>query len=123
LPATGTFTVAFWPELFLYDGTTLPPGLIGELYMNFGAPGCFVGMAVLGYSIRRVSRNALACARHPLQITRYCVLVGLIPHYIRGEIEVPTVIYATFAFPLWLAQHSLKRQRAPLPLQQQSAEV
>lgn len=117
IAATGTFTVAFWPDL-LNAGTSLPPGLIGELYMNFGAPGCFVGMAVLGYSIRRLSRNALGCARHPLQITRYCVLVALIPHYIRGEIGVPTVMYATFAFPLWLAQHSGKRQRATLALQQ-----
>ncbi|MBP5144240.1 oligosaccharide repeat unit polymerase, partial [Pseudomonas chlororaphis] len=48
LTAAGVFTGAFWPDKWLMEGTTLPPGIFGELYMNFGALGVLFGGLFLG---------------------------------------------------------------------------
>lgn len=100
----GTIAMAYWPDEWLDSGTTHPPGLLGEFYINLGGPGCFLGMMGFGYLYARFRGSALQSSSHPLQVTRYAVLLALIPHYVRGEFVSPTIMYATFALPLWVFQ-------------------
>ena len=105
LPSTGVFTLAFWPDTWLVGGTTLPPGLFGEFYLNFG----WIGVAIGAFAFARVGRRLLA--RHvaaPLDPTRvlvYALFVAMTAHYVRGDFAVtvallelllPTLVLLTF---------------------------
>jgi oligosaccharide repeat unit polymerase len=51
---------AFGEEIYQYgvdQATGIPPGLIPELYWNFGLPGVIIGMFLIGFSLR-VTYNA-----------------------------------------------------------------
>jgi len=100
----GTIAMAYWPDDWLDSGTTHPPGLLGECYINLSGPGCFLGMLGFGYLYGRFRRNVLRTPTHPLALARYSILLALIPHYFRGEFVSATVMYATFAIPIWCFQ-------------------
>jgi len=105
LPSTGVFTLAFWPDSWLMNGTTLPPGLFGEFYLNFG----WAGVAVGAFLFARVGRWLLA--RHvakpldPERVLVYALFVAMCAHYIRGdfgatvgllELLLPTLVLLRF---------------------------
>lgn len=105
LPSTGVFTLAFWPDSWLMNGTTLPPGLFGEFYLNFG----WVGVAVGAFLFARFGRWLLA--RHaaapmdPERVLVYALFVAMCAHYIRGdfgatvgllELLLPTLVLLRF---------------------------
>jgi oligosaccharide repeat unit polymerase len=114
LPSTGIFTIALWPDRWLEGGTTTPPGLIGEMYMNFGPAGVFMGMlifgSVFGYARAYIYRKNL----EPTSVSLYAILVAMIPHYIRGESVAPTVMLAIFALPMFFALRFVIYRKARL---------
>lgn len=103
LPSTGVLTLALWPDRWFLQGTTMPPGLMGEMYMNFGSAGVFLGMIVFGsmfgYAYSRIRRKNA----EPSSIILYALLVAMMAHYIRGEAVSPTVMYAIFSLPTLFA--------------------
>lgn len=104
LTAPGVFTMAFWPEKWLGEGTTMPTGLVGELYMNFSFPGVVAGMFLFG----RVYSHAEAQARlQPANVWRatwYALLMAMMLHYLRGEFVSPTVTLLILGLPTLLAE-------------------
>jgi hypothetical protein len=99
LTAPGVFTLSIDPDRWVNEGTTLPPGLIGELYMNFGAVGVLFGLIVFGAAygwIRRLQRQR---DRDPVIVTVYALAVAMMAHYVRGELVSPTVLLLIFVLP------------------------
>jgi len=84
------FAAALDPE-FRRRNVTIPPGLVGDLYINFGYPG-ILGMFVWGLVfIRERYRN--------LSDVLFLAGTGLwIFHWTRGNFSVPVV----YAFVMWL---------------------
>jgi hypothetical protein len=104
LPSTGVFTLAFWPDTWLMNGTTLPPGLFGEFYLNFG----WIGVVLGGFFFARFGRRLLA--RHvaapldPRRVCLYALFVAMAAHYIRGDFAV-TVALLELLLPTLVLLH------------------
>lgn len=103
LPAPGVFTLAFWPDRWLKEGTTLPPGILGELYMNFGVAGVTVGSLLGAMGLERLYWLARACPESALKITGYSAVVGSLLHAVRGDIAAPTLLVALILVPVLIA--------------------
>lgn len=115
MPSTGVFTLAFWPERWLQNGTTMPPGLVGEMYLNFGGLGVLVGMFMFGFIHGRVRRRF---RRDPtlLNAIWFALIFALIPHYVRGDSFGPTIMLLSIAVPITVASaivHPQRRHAAP----------
>jgi oligosaccharide repeat unit polymerase len=116
LPSTATLTLAVWPERWLRSGTTMPPGLIGEFYMNFGVLGVAVGMAALGALLARGYRRALASRNAASPILHHALFLATVPHFLRGDSYGPAILLATLALPLVAALRFLDRRSQSAPM-------
>jgi len=83
---------ALWPAkpwpFDLYIGwyatggqTALPPGIVGELYLNFHVAGIVVGMYLLGV-ICRVLYARLACSGEPAKVLIYSLVLPFLPVFL-----------------------------------------
>ena len=92
LPSTGVFTLAFWPDTWLLNGTTLPPGLFGEFYLNFGWIGVVVGAFLFARFGRRLLARHAAAPLDPRRVLLYALFVAMAAHYIRGDFAVTVAL-------------------------------
>lgn len=99
LPSTGVYTLGLWPNRWLDTGTTVPPSLMGEMYMNFGNLGVFLGMLIVGYLYKRIKVLVQEKTYNPYLVLIYCFTVAIIPHYVRGEFSAPTILLLTVCVP------------------------
>lgn len=99
----GVFTMAAWPALWLTQDTTIPPGLVGEMYMNFGFPGIALGMLLFGYVLARIKASIGRFNQRTAWVLFYVLIVGMIPHYIRGDFEDGTTALAMLSLPMMTA--------------------
>lgn len=102
LTAPGVFTMAFWPAAWLNEGTTLPPGFFGEMYMNFGWFGLVGGGLVAGFLYGLSYRAVRSRPDCDLTLGRHALFVSLLLHYFRGEAASVTVLFLTIYLPFWL---------------------
>jgi hypothetical protein len=102
LTAPGIFTMAFWPNAWIDQGTTLPPGFFGEMYMNFGWFGLIGGGLVAGLSYGWSYRAMRARPDCDLTLGRHALFLSLLLHYFRGEVASVTVLFFTIYVPFWL---------------------
>lgn len=108
LPSTGIFTEAFWPEAWQELGTTLPPGLFGEAYMNFGVAGAILCGLVFGYVMGRVHANYEQNKNSDMVLVYYAILVASILHFFRGELASVTYLFLSIALPCRLLMSNAK---------------
>ncbi len=101
LTAAGVLTTNIWPLRWSELGTTMPPGLVGEFYMNFQTIGVVVGMMTVGamYGASKGSATSGKLSR----IGTHAILVGLLGHYLRGETAGPTVLLGLLLIPFLIA--------------------
>lgn len=102
LMAPGVLAMAMWPDRWLVGGTTMPPGLVGEFYMNFGPVGVSVGMAVFGSLFGGLHRR-VSLRPTPTTIVAYSLAVAMLVHYLRGEAVSPTVLLLLLLLPSLVA--------------------
>jgi hypothetical protein len=102
LTAPGVFTMAFWPAAWIEQGTTLPPGYFGEMYMNFGWFGLIGGGLVAGLAYGWSYRAMRARPDCDLTLGRHALFLSLLLHYFRGEVASVTVLFFTIYVPFWL---------------------
>ena len=98
LPATGPVTEAFYPGLRELWGTTIPPGMIGEFFMNFGLIGVPVGMFLAGAGYAILRKRWLR-RRNTSSLIAYAFMLALLPHYVRGELVSPTILFLVIFIP------------------------
>jgi hypothetical protein len=114
LTAPGVFTLAIDADRWLVGGTTLPPGLIGEMYMNFGAAGVVFGLTMVGGAFGWMRRLMKERGRDPVIVTLHALVVAMMAHYIRGDLVSPTVLLLIFGLPtLVMLRLGLGRRRRP----------
>lgn len=95
---SGMLTLVLAPER-LASGTTVPPSLIGEMYINWGFPGVISSMLLLGL----VARFTVWWAnRSSFGKLVYAVWIAHLPLWLRGETFSPTVSFLILLILLWL---------------------
>lgn len=102
LTAPGYFTIFFWPDRWFNEGTSLPPGFFGEMYLNFGYVGIIVGGIVMGWFSARIYKLSFHPFLRPKKVLTLCVFNGLLLHYFRGEFVAPTLLALTILAPIFL---------------------
>jgi oligosaccharide repeat unit polymerase len=108
--APGVFTLALWPEKWFDEATTMPPGLFGEFYMNFGWMGALIGAFFAGFICGVIYRRAIY-KDNDVQFGAYALLAGVMLHYFRGELASVTVLYLSLLVPLiWILKGSPKAE-------------
>ena len=118
LTAPGVFTTALWPEKWIAEGTTMPPGLFGEFFMNFGLLGPIVGAVIFGAIYGVLYMRAVQFGRQ-IDVGVYAVMAGLLLHYFRGELASVTVLLLSLIIPLaWLLKGRSKIERISLQTSQ-----
>jgi oligosaccharide repeat unit polymerase len=110
LPAPGIVTLALWPQKWLLAGTTIPPTLMGEMYMNFGTLGVFIGMLLFGALYRIVYVRSVATTFAPTPTILYALMLAGIIHYVRGAFPEVTVVLLMFILPILLALQFVERK-------------
>lgn len=114
LTAPGIFTTALWPEKWIDEGTTMPPGLFGELFMNFGVFGAVIGAVIFGVIYGVFYMRAVYFGRQ-VDVGLYAVMAGLMLHYFRGELASVTVLLLSLVIPLaWLLKGRSRIERIGL---------
>jgi oligosaccharide repeat unit polymerase len=117
------FSTTFYPQLFA-SGTSIPTPLPGELYLNFGAWGIFIGMAAFGAFIGVIQSYL---DRHRASIGAALIFgYSLVPiaGIIRGDFTTFAGYFGLGMIPLLVALHWVQRpvagaeevaQRSPSP--------
>ena len=93
LGATGIYTLAFWPEVVARESTTMPPGLFGEAYLNFGLAGYLIGCILIGLLLRKIDRPFQSGkAMNSMDLVSIAAFGSMALHFIRGEFFAPFLI-------------------------------
>ncbi|AVO60415.1 oligosaccharide repeat unit polymerase [Pseudomonas chlororaphis] len=108
MTAAGVFTGAFWPNMWLREGTTLPPGIFGELYMNFGTLGVLLGGLLLGVLWGWLYGVTINNPKSDRALGVYALTVASMLHLFRGELASVALLVASILIPFLLL--SSKRQ-------------
>jgi oligosaccharide repeat unit polymerase len=102
LTAAGIFTGAFWPNMWLLQGTTMPPGIFGEFYMNFGVLGVLVGGLLLGVIWGRLHGAVIYNPKSDRALGIYALTVASMLHLFRGELASVALLMASIWLPFLL---------------------
>lgn len=102
LTAAGIFTGAFWPNMWLLQGTTMPPGIFGEFYMNFGVLGVLVGGLLLGVLWGRLHGAVIYNPKSDRALGIYALTVASMLHLFRGELASVALLIASIWLPFLL---------------------
>lgn len=114
LPSTGIFTQAFWPDQWNNEGTTLPAGVFGEAYMNFGVPGTLIGALLFGWLIGKIYGRHLKMPDDDLRLLDYALALAALLHFFRGELTSVLILMLSIALPARLLLQ--KRQVSAVPV-------
>lgn len=96
----GVYTQRLFPYIF-YSGTTIPPGLISEFYMNFSFVGVIFGMFLCGfflgylYQITKLKKSVFLTFLYSFLVVSFLYLL-------RGEFLLVTKYILFIAF-FWIA--------------------
>lgn len=107
--ACGIVAQSLFPRLFA-AGTTIPPGLIGEFYLNFGWVGVVTGMFVTGVVIG-ASYSLLRRSKKPLRVFLHALVMSALLYQFRGEF-LTLNRYLVFYVLFWFALRSSARESA-----------
>lgn len=100
LTGAGEFTLTLWPDKYLHNGATLPPGLIGELYLNFSWYGIVFGMLIIGFTYGYYWKKfAINKNNDFVNSIFFVILISLMIHFFRGELCSPLLLSIFFIVP------------------------
>jgi oligosaccharide repeat unit polymerase len=104
LPAPGILTIALWPSSWYLRGTTMPPSLLGDFYMNFLEYGVFFGMYFFGLSYNFLYKYVKSNSYSIFSVSLYSIYVSLMLFFLRGDFADATVLFILLSFPIILTQ-------------------
>lgn len=87
----GVVSTLVFPDLYA-RGTSIPPSLVGEAYINFGGFGVFAVMAIFGAFYRTAYAYLRRAPTRPGVVLVYAIVLTLLIHYVRGESFAPTIL-------------------------------
>ena len=94
LTTAAAYTSMFWPDVVLRESTTMPPGLFGEAYLNFGVIGYLTVCLIIGLVLRMVDRPfQTGKSVNFMQIISIATFGSMALHFIRGEFFSPFLIF------------------------------
>ena len=113
LTSPTAFTLALWPKKWLVEGITIPPSLMGEMYLNFGTAGVFAGMIAFGalYKLMHVRAES----RRPSAVLINSIMLATMVHYIRADFPAATVLVVMIGLPSYLALRWTGKRRVRPP--------
>jgi oligosaccharide repeat unit polymerase len=111
LTAAGDFTIALWPEKFDYNGTTLPPGLIGELYMNFSWAGIIIGIFIIGIIYGLLWKKFKTDQNDVTYSILFSIALSLLLHIFRGELSSPILLGFFFFIPTIILKNYISKTK------------
>lgn len=93
LTSAGVFTQEFYSSRYLNDPTTIPPGLFGEAYLNFGVLGFILACFCVGYVLRYIDKlSQRSNFINNKKILYVATLASTSFHFIRGELFSPMIL-------------------------------
>lgn len=97
-----------------YEGFGLPPTIMGDLYVNFGFPGIFIGCLLVGLALRLFYIRLVVHGRSGLGILAYISVVEVSTKMIMSGISAQsiTVLWMTFFYSFilfFMASISVRR--------------
>jgi oligosaccharide repeat unit polymerase len=104
----GIYTQELFPAIF-HSGTTIPPGLVGELYMNFSIFGVVLGMFICGLFLGSVFYD-MKLKKSAFLIVFYSFSIISFLYLLRGEFLLLNK-YLIFLFLFWIALRFSSRER------------
>jgi len=107
----GIYTQSLFPHIF-YNGSTIPPGLIGELYMNFSIVGVIVGMFICGLFLGRLFHE-MNLKKSVFLVFLYSLSIIFFLYLLRGEFLLLTK-YLLFILFFWIALRFSSREKIVL---------
>jgi hypothetical protein len=99
LTAPGILTDAFWPHRWVDEGTTMPPGFVGEMYMNFGWVGIAAGALLAGHVYGASMRRCEAKPNCDRTLGSHALLVAVMLHFFRGELASVCLLFFSIYVP------------------------
>lgn len=109
LTTPGIYTMAIWPDKWIYEGTTMPPGIFGEAYINFGVVGIIIISVLFSRYWFGTYKNHLAMEADQLKLAKYSLAAATMLHFFRGEIAAVFVAAITIYFPLIFVFKNIRR--------------
>lgn len=106
--AAGDLTLSIWPEKFRFNGTTMPPGFLGELYMNFSWFGVFLGTILVGFIYGFLWKRFVESPNDLSNSIASVISISLMLHFFRGEFSSPFVLGFFFYFPIFFNKYLIK---------------
>ena len=106
-----------WPfdvhigELITGTRTGIPPGIVGELYLNFHIVGIILGMFLFGVLCRVGYQRALARPRDPGKVLLYALLLPYLPIMMLRSFVGGGTTVLVYLVPTWLALRYIQGQR------------
>jgi oligosaccharide repeat unit polymerase len=104
-PAGVVSTIVF-PDLYV-RGTSIPPSLVGEAYINFGRIGAFAVMALFGAFYRTAYAYLMRAPKRPAVVLIYAIVATMMIHWIRGESFAPAILIIIQLVPTIIALRAI----------------
>lgn len=95
----GIFTGACAPD-YLAEGSSIPPSLMGEFYLNFSWPGVLIGMVLVGMAWKWMWGYLSRSPSCPLRLSVFAVTFAHMFPWLRGESMGPTISYLILLLPI-----------------------
>ncbi|MFK7902507.1 MAG: oligosaccharide repeat unit polymerase [Nitratireductor sp.] len=107
-------------NIFGYDISGVPPGYVGELYLNFGWPGLLIGMPLMGIIIGLIWRWFIPRTLHPIALLVGSMVIVRFSVFLFNNdfgtfmIKIALEILPIVIFLLWISKTvDKKRQISP----------
>ena len=107
----GIYTRSLFPQIY-YSGSTIPPGLVGELYMNFSIVGIIIGMFICGLFLGRLF-DEMNLKKSVFLIFLYSLSIITFLYLLRGEFLLLNR-YFLFILFFWVALRFSSREKIVL---------
>lgn len=101
LAPSAVLTLPIWPERWENSGTSIPPSLLGEFYINFGLTGVVVGMFAFGFIYNYFYMRFYKYSTDPRKIAFYSLLIAFMLYFIRGNFADPFILLMIMSVPLF----------------------
>jgi oligosaccharide repeat unit polymerase len=108
LAPSAVLTLPIWPDKWFLSGTSMPPSLIGEFYINFNMIGVFFGSLIFGFIYNYCYIRYYRTTTDPMKISFYGIFIAFMLYFIRGNFADPFILLMIMILPLTIGFKFIK---------------